>query len=109
MIVITATIAAKPGKWEEAKAAAAGLRTGALASATPPRVYNFFVDEDAQRLHVVEVYDSPDNLQEHLSGADFGAFGAAVEVLDIQFRGEAPASITDFVKTWAPVSFYTEL
>jgi quinol monooxygenase YgiN len=103
VIVIRATVPAKPGYWEAAKAAAAALR---IEAQTKPGViaYDFAADEEHQTLIANEVYTDPDALVGHIRSADFTAFGAAVEVTRIEVYGKLTPEAEILVGAWGPIS-----
>jgi hypothetical protein len=53
---------------------------------------------------VTEGYADSGSLAAHLGGADFGAFGAAVDVTAIEVHGKVDPQVLASVEAWGPLT-----
>jgi quinol monooxygenase YgiN len=108
MIVITARLPAKPGRFEDGKKAAKALREASLGKPGMV-VYEFFADEEGQAMIVTEAYVDCQSLLNHAATADFGPLLDGLQVESITFHGEATPEAVALVTHYAPATFYPPL
>ena len=104
-IFVRARCAIKPGRLEDVRAAAAGLRQHTQ-GAPGVIAYEHFIDGAADEFIGVEGYDSETALLDHIAENDFGALFDAVDLVLLQVHGEPSPELVESLQAMAAVEVF---
>jgi quinol monooxygenase YgiN len=90
----------RPGKLDELKEAVAELAAFVHANEESTFSYNFYVDEENNRMTVIQVHPDADSLQHHMevAGPEFRKFQDLLDIKHIEVYGEPGTRLTQLLR-----------
>ncbi|MCU1461705.1 MAG: hypothetical protein JWO37_1780 [Acidimicrobiales bacterium] len=108
-ITIKGVLSARPGRFEDAKAAAYEQWSKTLGK---PGVlaYQFFTDGSSERLLMIEMYEDSDAMLNHMATASFDRLLETVDIGVLEVFGDPSEQLEATLKSFdAPVTVYRTL